>query len=80
MDKPSIMIERAENGFEVEVKDPDIIEKNNNSDRWRDPCVSFVFKTLEEVQTFLTENAEKYMAAKTDAYAEGFNKATKGDM
>lgn len=54
-----VQIEVLENGFEVSYDDPDIREANNAPSKgtkitpWKDPRKGYVFKTSEEVGTFL---------------------------
>ena len=69
-----IRIERAVNGYEVEMTDPKIRAANQKANsRWRDPEVSFVFKTVEEVTKFLTSNLDK--ALPMDEYETSFDAA-----
>ncbi len=63
-------IEAAANGFEVELYDPDIAKANEKSKgRYRDPMVSHVFKTVEEVTSFLKTNLK---SAGPDEYTSSF--------
>lgn len=81
MDRPIVKIERAKNGYEVEMCDPKIKEKNESQkgvgSEYRDPYVSFVFKTVDEVMAFLEENLEK--AVPMDDFETSFNEAVKED-
>lgn len=63
-------IEAAANGFEVELYDPEIAKANEKSKgRYRDPMVSHVFSTVEEVTDFLKTNLK---AAGPDEYTSSF--------
>ena len=71
-----IRIERAVNGYEVEMTDPKIRAENMKPNtKWRDPEVSFVFKTVKEVTDFLVANLDK--ALPMDEYETSFTKALK---
>jgi len=74
-----VRIERARNGFTVEMRDPEI-EKKNQTDtgvpsKYVDPYVSFVFETVDDVLTFLKENLEKAMPL--DEFSSSFDDAMK---
>lgn len=69
-------IERAENGFSVEMCDPAIKKRNDDSDGdYKDPYVTFVFKTTAEVTAFLDENLDAAMPM--DDFATSFTEAAK---
>ena len=73
-----IKIERAKNGFEVEMTDPAIVKANMKPSKggigpWKDPKVSYVFKTMDEMLSFIKANAEK--ALPMDEYESSFNDA-----
>lgn len=68
-----VKIERAMNGFEVEMCDPTIKAANQGDGPYRDPYVSYVFKTSAEVLSFLKENLDK--AVPMDEYESTFNEA-----
>lgn len=74
-------IERAKNGFTVEMKDPKIVKQNAASrDKpmpWKDPNVEYVFTTLADVLKFLEANLET--ALPMDEYASSFDKALTED-
>lgn len=66
-----IVIERAENGYEVEMTDPKI-EKANQSSKggmWRDPMRSYVFSKSSDVIEFVRKNIDKLAS---DAYGDAF--------
>lgn len=70
-------IKRMKNGFEVEMKDPEIIKANMKPAKggigpYKDPNVSYVFKTVDEVLAFLKANLEK---AVPDDYESSFDEA-----
>jgi hypothetical protein len=78
----SIRIERLQNGFNVRITDPDIVEANDKRDSkgsgccpWKDPQVSYAFSTKEEVIEFITKNLDK--ALPVDEYSSTFDKAAK---
>jgi hypothetical protein len=64
-----VRIERFDNGFTVEIRDPAIDKKNKARDNstkkdapyvpWQDPWKTFVFKTDMEVTKFLAKNLKK---------------------
>lgn len=84
MDDTSIRISKAQNGYAVDVTDPDIRKDNRNADLvkggkhipWRDPNVKFVFKTPAEVAKFITDNIDK-MFPDGDEYSTSFSLAAK---
>lgn len=68
MDGQVVRIERAKNGFTVEMRDPEIEKRNRERDEKEDgpvgyesPFVSFVFESTEAVLEFLGKNLEKAM-------------------
>lgn len=81
-----LRIERFDNGFTVEIKDPAIVKRNNVRDKqnslnssnktpspyipYKDPWKTFVFKTDAEVITFLGKNLKKAVG---EAKADDFN-------
>lgn len=81
MDSCSIKIKRLANGFEVQMTDPDIVKQNQAPSkkgeigRWRDPEVTYAFKTTDEVMKFLNKNLAKAMP--TDEYETSFDAAMK---
>ena len=62
-------ISRHANGWEVTMRDPEIVKKNRQRDamkyddpkrgEYRDPNVTLVFTKKEEVINFLTKNLDK---------------------
>lgn len=79
-----VRIERFNNGFTVEIKDPAVVKYNNQpydpkkSRPYREPWRSFVFKTADEVVEFLKKNLKKAIVSKTDddEYGTAFDMAT----
>lgn len=58
-----IEIEKAENGYIVEVHDPKIVRENQKSGAgWRDPDRYFLFNTWEKVVEFLRKSGDKLFA------------------
>jgi hypothetical protein len=76
-----VRIERFANGFTVEIKDPAIVKYNalpydpKKSRPYKEPWKPFVFKTAEEVITFLTKNLKKAMVSKSGDDADEFSTA-----
>jgi hypothetical protein len=73
-------IERAKNGFTVEIRDPAIAEANQKRDTkgsmvspWKDPNVEYVFANVEQVLAFLGKNLDK--ALPMDEYENSFDEA-----
>lgn len=76
-----VRIERFDNGFTVEIKDPAIVKANAKRDTsgtskgytpYKDPWKTFVFKTDAEVIAFLNKNLKKAIAdARTMGDYEG---------
>lgn len=84
MDDTTIRISCAQNGYIVEVTDPDITKDNRGADLmkggktvpWRDPNVKFTFKTPKEVAAFITTNIDKmFPDAEETSYASSFKMA-----
>lgn len=77
MGESFVRIERFDNGFTVEIRDPAIDKKNKARDNstkkdapyvpWQDPWKTFVFKTDKEVVAFLNKNLKKAIASSTPA-------------
>lgn len=74
-----IKIDRLANGWEVEMTDPEIVKKNRSPTKkgelgmWKDPKVSYAFKTVDEVIKFISANLEK--AIPMDEYESSFDEA-----
>lgn len=76
MPRPIARIERAQNGYEVEMCDPKIKAQNEKSEgSYKDPYVSYVFTSAEEVTAFLEKNLSK--ATPMDEYDTSFEEAVK---
>lgn len=75
-----VVIERVANGYEVEVTDPKIA-KNSGAmpidGPYRSSEKEYVFKTVDEVLTFLTKNLDKALPA--DEYDSSFDEAVAED-
>jgi hypothetical protein len=71
-------IERAKNGFTVEMRDPKIVAENSKPTkgigRYRDPNVEYVFKDVKSVLKFLETNLEKAMPM--DEFSSAFDTAS----
>jgi len=76
-----VVIERVANGYEVEVTDPKQKAMNNGPQSINKPYRSaekeYVFKTVDEVLTFLTKNLDKALPA--DDYDSSFDEALAED-
>jgi len=77
-----LKIEKMENGYEVEICDPDIMEqneKNSKNAQWRDPWKSYAFGTVEEVAKFVSIHLGKLKPppGADEEYAAAFKSATK---
>lgn len=75
-----LKVEKAENGYEVEVCDSKIMESNEKpKSEYKDPYKSYVFKTAEEVKNFIGEHLDS-LKPPPDAdteYASAFDEASK---
>ena len=80
MHDQSVRIKKAANGYEVCVKDPDIVA-NNRSEKggWKDPDVSYVFTEMKGVTDFLDKNLDKILTTDDDSYDTTFHKALMED-
>lgn len=78
----SIRIEVLENGYTVEVRDPDIDAANKKpKSEWESPWKTYAFSTPEEVKTFVGEHLDKLLPppdADTE-FSSAFNAATAKD-
>lgn len=78
-----VVIERADNGYTVEMRDPAIVAANRKRDmasmrgkgamvgEWQDPQKTYVFTTMQALTTFLTANLDK--ALKGSDYSSTFD-------
>lgn len=75
----TIRIERIQNGFVLEITDPEIVKENKDKESfgkgWRDPDVKYNFDTSEDLMEFLSENIDK--ALPMDEYSASFDAAVK---
>ena len=68
-------IERATNGYTVNLQDPKIREANAKpNSKYRSADCEYVFKTVEEVLAFLKKNLDKALVV--DDYSNSFSVAT----
>jgi len=72
-----VVIERVANGYEVEVTDPKLKAKNMGDGPYISSAKEYVFKTVDEVLTFLTKNLDKALPA--DEYDSSFDEALEED-
>lgn len=86
MDDTVIRISCAQNGYIVEITDPDIKSDNASANLmkggktvpWRDPNVKFTFETPPEVAKFITTNIGKmFPDSNQTAYSKAFDLAAK---
>lgn len=87
MDDTTIRISCAQNGYIVELTDPDIkkdnmagtsLSKGGKNVPWRDPHVKFTFKTTDEVKQFLDDNLDKmFPDSDESSYSSSFDLAAK---
>lgn len=77
-----LRIEKLENGYEVEICDPKVMEKNNKpKSNYESPWKGYAFTTAEEVKTFVGEHLDS-LKPPPDAdteYSEAFKQATAKD-
>ena len=73
-----IVIEKAENGFEVSMTDPKIEKANQQAKggMWRDPMREYVFTKAADVVKFVTANIDKLT---TDEYGDAFAEAVSAE-
>lgn len=74
MSQTMVKIERAKNGFEVEMCDPKIKQANMGDGPYKDPYETYVFKTSAEVLAFLKDNLDKAVPMDDD-YESSFDEA-----
>lgn len=75
----TIRIERVQNGYVMEITDPEIVKQNRDKESygkgWRDPDVKYTFDEASELLEFLTKNIDK--ALPMDEYDASFDAAVK---
>lgn len=73
-----VRIGMAENGFTLETRDPEIMKKNMDDDGpYKDPERKYVFSTMEDLKTFLSDNLDTMLVKTKDEYGSSFNAAVK---
>lgn len=83
MGECTVRIERLKNGYEVEMKDPEIVKANAKPSKgssftpYKNPNVGYVFKTVDEVLAFLKANLEK--ALPEDDFGSSFDEAVSAE-
>ncbi len=77
MEGDIVRIEKLENGYEVNVCDPAVREKNKSPKTpYADPWKAYAFSTKEEVVKFLTKVLDKLAPEDESAeFADSFNQA-----
>lgn len=69
-------VEVADNGFVIRYDDPEVMQKNRDSDdKWEDPERTAVFKTVDEMKEGLNsvvETVTKAAAMESEAKAKDF--------
>ena len=59
MQKSILRIEKMENGFSVEICDPQIMASNDMPKSvWQEPWKAYAFKTSKEVKTFVGDHLD----------------------
>lgn len=74
-------IEKLTNGYEVEIREPEMPEKPKKKGEpsiYVDPWRSFAFKDCAEVTAFLTKNLDKAKSG-SDDYDSAFDAAVAAD-
>ena len=67
-------IEKAQNGYEVELRDPKIVAQNAKSKgAWKDPNISYVFTDMEKMLEFLKNTLPT--ALQGDEFSSAYDKA-----
>lgn len=76
-----LRIEKLENGFEVEIADPEAKAKNSKSTGiYEDPWKAYAFVTVAEVVKFIDEKLGSLKAPEADEeYSGAFAEAIKDD-
>lgn len=77
-----LRIEKLTNGYEVEICDPKIVEKNRKpKSTYEDPWKGYAFTTAEEVKTFVGLHLDslKPPPGPEEEYADAFNAASSDD-
>jgi hypothetical protein len=70
-------IEQLANGYELSLRDPTKVKKNEGKNAsWEDPMVSYAFPDLDKMIDFLRTNLPK-AAEGDDEYSATFGKAAK---
>ncbi len=77
-----LRVEKLENGYEVEVCDPDLMAANEKPKAaYKDPWKAYAFTTAEEVKNFIGEHLDS-LKPPPDAdaeYGSAFKEATSED-
>lgn len=79
-----IRIEKTISGYELRLRDPEIVQANKDRDKnasknggvypdWKDPCREFVLKDKKALLAFLDKNIDKALPA--DDYESSFDAA-----
>lgn len=75
----TIRIERVQNGYVMEITDPEIVKANKDKESygkgWRDPDVKYSFDESSELLEFLSKNIDK--ALPMDEFSASFDAAVK---
>ena len=76
-----LKVEKLENGFEIEVYDHEIAEKNRKSNGiYKDPYRSYAFNSTEDVMKFVEKTLKSAkMGSSKDEYSDSFAKAVSED-
>lgn len=59
MSENILKIEKLENGYSVEICDPDVVAENAKpKSTWKDPWKEYAFKNSDEVKNFVGEHLD----------------------
>lgn len=75
-----VRVEKLQNGYEVEVCDPDIVKANNKpKSAYMDPWKGYAFTTAKEVTDFLTKVMDTLEPDNGDDMGTNFQRAIEDD-
>lgn len=78
-----LKIEKLENGYEVEVKDPKVVAENEKPNKgktlaaWQDPWKAYAFTTDKEVIEFIKRHLASLPKSSHDQFNEAADEAFK---
>lgn len=83
MNDCTLRIEKLENGYEVEIRDPKISAENDKPSKkgeikpWKDPWKSYAFSTDKEVIAFVTRHLASLPKSSQDDFNDAAEEAFK---